>query len=85
MATLVNYTCKSFIKLTPGGLTSECWRPQPVGLGSEGIPALTENFEIVKLGNAAFIGEVFIYFLLEIGGGGGGRSSPLILPSLSNL
>jgi len=46
-----------------------------------------ENFEIVKLRNAAFIGEVFIYFLLEIGGVKplDSRSSPLILPSLSNL
>lgn len=52
------------------GLKSECWRPQPVELGSEGIPAPMENFEIVKLGNAAFIAEVFIYFLLEIGAGG---------------
>ena len=54
----------------PGGLTRECWRPQPVGLGSEGIPAATENFEIVKLGKKPKpIGEVFIYFCLKLGGG----------------
>ena len=27
MATLVNYTCKSFIKLTPGWLSPRLWRP----------------------------------------------------------